>query len=89
MAESSSAGGFRTRGVVITPADLTLEDWPERARAAGLTTIALHPTPRVVLEFVRTERGQGFLDRCGRLGLQVEYELHAMADLLPRSHDFR
>ena len=76
--------GFATRGVVITPPDLTL-DWPERARRAGLTTIALHPFPRNVTEFVQSHDGELFLDTCRELGLHVEYELHAMADLLPRA----
>ena len=34
--------------------------------------------------FVESARGQEFLGECARLGLQVEYELHAMRDLLPR-----
>jgi hypothetical protein len=76
---------FATRGVVITPVDLTL-NWPERAKRARLTTIALHPFPRNVIEFVRTRDGEMFLDTCRELGLQVEFELHAMADLLPRTH---
>jgi len=76
---------FKTRGVVITPQDLTLGDWLERARHAGLTTIALHPFPGLVLGFVRTDDGQKFLEKSHRLGLQVEYELHAMRELLPRS----
>ena len=33
---------FATRGVVLVPSDLSLADWPERAKEAGLTTIALH-----------------------------------------------
>ncbi len=76
---------FKTRGVVITPKDATLGDWQERARHAGLTTIALHPFPSLVLNFVRTDDGQKFVEQCHRLGLQVEYELHAMRELLPRS----
>jgi len=77
---------FRTRGIVLVPDDLTLADWPERAGAAGLTTIALHHglRPSIVAAFVRSAGGQAFLDRCRALGLQVEYELHAMAELLPR-----
>ena len=75
---------FLTRGVVITAKDLTLEDWPERARMAGLTTIALHPFPEMLQEFVQTNRGRSFLTRCMELGLEVEYELHAMKELLPR-----
>jgi Domain of unknown function (DUF4838) len=76
---------FKTRGVVITPKDVTLGDWQERAKQAGLTTIALHPFPDSVLNFVRTADGQKFLEKCHRLELQVEYELHAMRELLPRS----
>jgi hypothetical protein len=76
---------FLTRGVVLAPEDLTLKDWPERARRAGLTTLALHPTPGKVMDFIRTEAGRAFTARCRELGLHVEYELHAMADLLPRA----
>lgn len=75
---------FTTRGVVITPQDLTLGNWPERANRAGLTTIALHPFPKGLLEFVNSNEGEAFLDTCRELGLHVEYELHAMAELLPR-----
>lgn len=75
---------FKTRGVVITPPDLTLGNWPERARRAHLTTIALHPFPGKLIEFVESEKGEQFLDTCRELGLEVEYELHAMGELLPR-----
>jgi len=77
---------FRTRGVVILPEDLTLQDWPERAKKAGLTTIALHDglSARKVARFIQAQKGLQFLDRCRKLGLGVEYELHAMSDLLPR-----
>jgi Domain of unknown function (DUF4838) len=80
-----SAPFFTTRGVVITPNEVTLGDWQERAKQSQLTTIALHPFPGTVLNFVRTDDGKRFLERCDRLGLQVEYELHAMRELLPRS----
>ncbi len=78
---------FRTRGVVLLPEDLTLQDWPERAQRAGLTTIALHDgsSARKVAKFVCSSEGVQFLKRCRKLGLNVEYELHAMSDLLPRN----
>jgi hypothetical protein len=77
---------FETRGVVLVPEDLTLHDWPERAHRAGLTTIALHhgSSPKAVAAAVQSDAGQNFLARCHQLGLQVEYELHAMRELLPR-----
>lgn len=77
---------FQTRGVVLVPDDLTLSDWPQRAKKAGLTTVGLHHgvSPRLVVQFIQSERGQKFLEQCKMLGLQVEYELHAMRELLPR-----
>jgi hypothetical protein len=84
-AAAPGATGFLTRGVVLVPEDLTLADWPERAKHAGLSTIALHPFPGTVIKWIRSEAGQGFLEKCRTLGLEVEYELHAMRELLPRS----
>ena len=77
---------FDTRGVVLIASDLTLADWPERVAQAGLNTIALHAAERLdpLAEFVRGDPGQRFLADCRRLGLRVEYALHAMTDLLPR-----
>jgi len=76
---------FLTRGVVLVVHDLRTLDWPARAKRAGLTTIATHIFPHEVADFLRTDAGQGFLDASRKLGLQVEHELHAMSDLLPRS----
>ena len=41
-----------TRGVVLVPEDLTLANWPERAKAAGLTTIDIHHqnSPQAVID---------------------------------------
>jgi hypothetical protein len=82
------ASRFLTRGIVLVPGDLSLADWPERAAAAGLTTLALHhgESPGRVVDFVESAAGADFLQRCARLGLHVEYELHAMRELLPREH---
>ena len=78
---------FTTRGVVLVPEDLSLADWPERAAKAGLTTVALHhgASPRAIVDFIASPPGSNFLVKCSRLGLQVEYELHAMRELLPRA----
>src|SRR5262249_55389736 len=77
---------FTTRGVVILPEDLTLRDWPDRAKRAGLTTIALHDgrSALAVARCVESDAGRAFLAACHRLGLEVEYELHALGDLVPR-----
>lgn len=78
--------GFETRGVVLTPEDFTLADWPERASRAGLTTIGIHHqnSPKAVVDWVASDAGARVLEACSRLGLGVEYELHAMKELLPR-----
>src|SRR5262249_13566067 len=71
----------------LVPEDLTLSDWPDRAKAAGLTTIGIHHqnSPQAVIDWTRTDAGQRFLESCRKLGLEVEFELHAMKELLPRS----
>jgi hypothetical protein len=86
-AASPARRAFETRGVVLIPEDFTLQDWPERARDVGLTTLALHHGRSVgeVLKFVNSDAGQDALNRGRKLGLAIEFELHAMSDLLPRS----
>jgi hypothetical protein len=76
---------FRTRGVVLVVKDLQTLDWPALAKRSRLTTIATHITPREIAGFVRTDAGQKFLADCRLSGIQVEHELHAMSDLLPRA----
>ena len=75
-----------TRGVVLYPFDLTLADWPERAKRAGLTTIGLHAARRfdVLRDFIAGTDGRRFMAKCDKLGIAVEYELHAMGELLSR-----
>jgi hypothetical protein len=75
---------FLTRGIVLRTTDLQTLDWPARAQRAGLTTIGTHIFPDEVADFLRTDEGQSFLERCRDLGIQVEHELHAMSHLLPR-----
>jgi len=76
---------FKTRGVVLSVADLESLNWPQLASNARLTTIGTHITPTQVAEFIGSAKGEEFLRQCSELGLQVEHELHAMGDLLPRN----
>jgi hypothetical protein len=82
--KDKSQSFFATRGVVLTTADLETVDWPKKAKDAGLTTIATHITPSQVVAFIQSPKGQDFLRECKEFGLEVEHELHAMNDLLPR-----
>ncbi len=83
--ESANEPFFQTRGVVLVPSDITTWDWPEQAKRAGLSTIGTHVFPHQVAAFVKTDEGRAFLERCRTLGIEVEHELHAMRDLLPRN----
>ena len=76
---------FTRRGVIISLNDLSWAEWPERAACVGLNTLALSGSIRSLREFVDSTSGESFLKRCDALGLQVEYEFHAMSELLPRN----
>ena len=80
-----STAGLQTRGLVLGVSDLKALDWPLRAKQAGLTTIGTHISPGQVAGFIKSDQGQSFLQRCSMFGLEVEHELHAISDLLPRS----
>ena len=80
------ASTFTTRGVVLVPEDLTLGDWPQRVKQASLSTIGIHGnSPKTVASWVQSDAGQRFLAECRRWDIEVEYELHAMTELLPRN----
>ena len=86
QAKPSAALPLVTRGVVLLPEDLSLTDWPERAQKAGLSTIGIHHqnSPQAVMAWVQSDAGRRFCEQCQTLGLEIEYELHAMKELLPR-----
>lgn len=75
---------FTTRGLVLSVEDLGSVDWAMKAKKAGLTTIGTHISPSQVAAFIQSPRGKAFLKQSKELGLEVEHELHAMNDLLPR-----
>ena len=75
---------FKTRGVVLTVEDLRSLDWPERIERAGLNTLGTHVFPHQVAAFSETDEGQALFEACRARGIEVEHELHAMSDLLPR-----
>ncbi|CAL1516379.1 DUF4838 domain-containing protein [Chitinophaga sp. MM2321] len=76
---------LKTRGVVLAVEDLESLDWPLLAHKAGLTTIGTHITPSQVSAFITSPKGQQFLADCRKYKIEVEHELHAMRDLLPRN----
>lgn len=75
---------FKTRGALLLMSDIETYDWPALAKQAGLSTLAAHIRPSEIEGFTKRDVGRRFLEDCRRLGIIVEYELHALGDLLPR-----
>jgi hypothetical protein len=75
---------FQMRGVILDVHDLETVDWAKLAHENGINTIGTHITPSQVTKFIQTEKGQKFLADCQRYVIQVEHQLHAMGELLPR-----
>ena len=82
----------RRYGAIIHPDELNIR-WLERAHAAGINVLGLHPVGGVHAdESLRAMIEDGFLPerrvpvcRCAReLGMDIEYEMHALSYLLPR-----
>ena len=71
-------------GVVLSVEDLASYDWPELASRNGINTIGTHIRPSQVLGFIESAQGKAFLEGCEKYGIEVEHQLHAMGDLLPR-----
>lgn len=76
---------FSRRGVTVWVEDLLKWDWPQKAHAAGMNTIATHHDPDTIVAFLKSEKGQTFMRDCKLLGLGVEHSLHAYSSLLPRN----
>jgi len=72
------------KGVVLALSDITSWDWPEEAASAGLNTIATHGMAADSGEFMQSELGEAFRTRCEKTGVEIEHELHAARELLPR-----
>jgi hypothetical protein len=73
-------------GLVVIPDNLTLPDWPRRAKKAGLNAISLHhwESAQALCDFVATDTGQKFLEQCREVEIGVEFDFHTMRDLVPR-----
>lgn len=80
------------RGVVIYASDVIsngLEEWSKRIDLAGLNVIGLHANSSQekadsLIGFLRSDLGQSFLKMCSDKGVEVEFELHILQNLLPR-----
>ena len=75
---------FEMRGVVLSVEDLETVDWPKLAYENGINTIGTHIFPEQVAAFIQSEKGKKFMADCKKYGIDVEHQLHAMGELLPR-----
>ena len=80
------------RGIIIHPEELDVT-WPDRLKAAGLNVLGLHPVggqeacaslERALYHRLLPETRRLF-SQFNRMGIEVEYEAHAMSWLLPRA----
>lgn len=75
------------KGVVVTPADFNGVDWLAEMSRLGLNTLGMHSGGGAgvdVLKRLGTYVEDDFRSRAAEHGIDVEYELHAGASLLPR-----
>jgi len=81
---------IETRGILFHPQELD-ERWLERAAALGLNVIGLHPVGGVKADETLRAMLDGrdemapLLAKARAMGLKVEYEMHALSYLLPRT----
>ncbi len=83
---------YHNKGILLFPADVDeVPEWPEIAAKSGLNTIGIHPGGghlegiiKNTEKWINSSEGQHFLENCKRYGIEVEYEIHAIKELLPR-----
>lgn len=83
---------YTNKGILLFPADVNeVPNWPSIAAKSGLNTIGIHPggghlegIMEGTINWLKSDYGQLFLKNCRRYGIEVEYEIHAIKELLPR-----
>lgn len=73
-----------SKGVVLTVNDLH-DMWLELIKVTGLNVIGLHGEIEHIIRFINSEYGIYFLEQLNKNHVAIEYEIHAMSYLLPRS----
>jgi len=81
------------RGVVVYPSDIIsmgAEQWVELLENNHLNLLGIHTDTRLetlpkLKSFLSSEEGKTSLKECEKRNIDIEYELHVLQDLLPRS----
>lgn len=80
------------RGIVIYPSDLKslgARKWVKLMNDADLNLLGIHTDSKfetlyVLKEYLESEEGKTLVSECEKSGIAIEYETHALQDLLPR-----
>lgn len=72
------------RGVVLTVNDFS-DKWIELIYKTGLNVLGLHGDIEEIIKFINSEYGASFIEKLKKNDISIEYEIHAMSYLLPRS----
>jgi len=78
---------FDRRGIVLAPSDLhgLVEQWLDWMSEARLNVLGLHSSVEELSAFVHSAEGSRCFEGATSRGIDVEFEIHALASLLPRS----
>ena len=83
---------MRHTGIIIYQSELS-DYWVDRIKDTGLNFIGVHPvsekglggrTVAELVDWVKAPKTRRLLDRLAEMGVDVEYEMHALSWLLPR-----
>jgi len=84
MTKGSHAETTIKRGIVLSPADFTWDEWIERIAGVGLNYVGIHSSLEAIISFLDSPAGQAVLAAAERNRVDVNFELHVMSELLPR-----
>ena len=82
---------YANRGILLFPKDIDSLDWVKLAHNVGINTIGIHPggghLKGIIANFnqwTKTKKFKKFILDCKKYNIEVEYEIHAVKELLPR-----
>lgn len=78
---------FERRGMVLAPSDLAgIEGrWLDWMSEGSLNVLGLHSGVDGLIQFVESPEGSRCLSEARSRGIEIEFEIHAIGQLLPRS----
>lgn len=85
MSTSPAASEAIKKGIVLSPNDFTWDGWLPALREAGLNYVGLHSSLDAITSFLESREGERVLAAADGARIDVNFELHILSDLLPRS----